>query len=88
MLLYSKERLQMPENKKPKDKEPGKKRTILGAFLAREEPDEDYIPDLKEQWHSMGRSERIKFILGGLVGLILFIGGITLIYLIILAIKP
>lgn len=78
----------MQKNKKSEEKtQKNRKGTLLGSFFSREEPDKDYLPDLQKQWHAMGHGERIKFILGGLVGLFLFIGALLLIYLIILAIK-
>jgi hypothetical protein len=63
-----------------------KKKTLLGWFVSREEPDTDYMPDLKSQWGSMNRNERFKFIAGGIVGLVLFIGALLLVYVLLSAI--
>ena len=30
-----------------------KRKTILGALFAREEPDEEYFPELKSQWEEL-----------------------------------
>jgi len=51
-----------------------KRKTILGALFAREEPDEDYIPELKSQWGELDKPGRIKFILGAILGLLLIVG--------------
>ena len=67
----------------PKDQ---KRKTLLGWFVSREEPDKDYMPDLKSQWGSMNCNERIKFIAGGIVGLVLFIGALLLVYILLSAI--
>lgn len=70
----------MPENKKSKDNNPKKqKRKFLDIFFAREEPDKDYIPELKTQWNTMNNGERVKFVLGAVVGLLIVLGGIILI---------
>lgn len=63
------------------------KKSLLGMFLAREEPDKEYMPDLKNQWGEMAPGERIKFILGALVGLIIFVGALILVYIALVAIR-
>jgi len=78
----------MHTEKKPEEKLDEKpKKTLLGAFLTREKPDQEYLPDLKNQWVSMDKGERVKFILGGVIGLIIFIGALILVYLIISAMR-
>ena len=70
----------MPEDNKSNDKDQSKsKRNLMDLFLTREKPDEDYIPDLKDQWDEMNVGERIKFVLGAVVGLLIVLGGIILI---------
>lgn len=71
-------------SQKPAEKE--KKKTFMGWFVAREEPDEDYLPDLKSQWAKMERAERIKFIFGGIFGVVVFIAALVLVYFLLAAI--
>lgn len=71
-------------SQKPAKKD--KKKTLMGWFVAREEPDEEYLPDLKSQWAKMERTERIKFIFGGLFGAVVFIAALVLVYFILAAI--
>jgi|LDZU01.1.fsa_nt_gi hypothetical protein len=73
------------QNKKNSDEKPQKKRrkTILGAFFTREEPDKEYLPELKDQWASMEKGERVKFIIGASVGLVVFIAALVLAYMVI-----
>lgn len=54
-----------------------KRKTILGALFTREEPDQDYIPELKSQWNKMDKTERVKFVLGAVLGVILFFGALV-----------
>lgn len=78
----------MPEGKNSKDNNHKKqKRRLLDIFLTREEPDENYLPELKAQWNAMDNGERVKFILGALVGLIIILGGMFLIYYLISAMQ-
>jgi len=73
------------QNKKNSDEKPKKKprKTILGAFFAREEPDKKYLPELKDQWASMEKGERVKFAIGAIVGLAIFIAALILVYMVI-----
>jgi hypothetical protein len=76
----------MSKDKNSKTSSEGEKRkTLFGWFLARDEPDKEYLPDLKHQWEHMDRSDRVKFILGVLVGALLFIGSLILVYLLLAA---
>ena len=77
----------MSQQKKQKTGQENKKhKTILGALFTREEPDKDYIPELKSQWGILSQSERVKFLIGAIVGLVLFFGALYLTYLVIYAI--
>jgi hypothetical protein len=69
---------------KPAQKE--KKKSLMGWFTSREEPDKDYVPDLKSQWANMGQAERVKFVLGAILGAVIFIAAMVLVYLILAAI--
>jgi hypothetical protein len=74
----------MPKEEKPdKSKEIPKKPTMLGWLFTKQEPDKDYLPELKDQWENMDRNARIKFVLGAAVGLVLFLGTLTLFYLLL-----
>jgi len=77
----------MPSKKQ--DQPQGDKRqrpSILSALFAKHEKDESYLPELKAQWEAMAGKERLLFVLGGLLGLILLAGAILLVYFIIIAI--
>jgi len=69
----------MNEKKQSPEKQERKK-SILGSFFTREKPDREYIPDLKKQWSEMDSSHRIQFVLGAVIGLIIFIGSLVLAY--------
>ena len=60
-----------------------KRHSFFGAFFSKPEKDEAYLPDLKAQWEKMDRDEKRKFIFGAIVGLILFIGALSLTYVIL-----
>ncbi len=64
------------QKKQETNKKKKKRRTILGVLFAREEPDEDYMPELKSQWGKMDNPERMKFVIGAFLGLILFVGAL------------
>ena len=65
------------------NKEPEKRPTILGSLISKQEPDKDYLPDLKNQWGKMDTLAKVKFVLGALVGLVIFVGTLILVYLIL-----
>jgi hypothetical protein len=67
-----------PSSEKPSNK--GKRKRLSGWFVTREEPDKDYLPDLKSQWAHMDSAERVKFVIGGIIGAMLFIGALILVY--------
>jgi len=77
----------MGKNEDYKKRQKKEKKTLLGLFFAREEPDKAYFPDLKTQWRKMDQHERIKFILGALVGLIIIVGALILVYIALVAIR-
>ena len=67
-------------DKKQSQDEPGKKKSIFGSLFTREKPDREYVPDLKKQWSDMDSPRRVQFILGVVIGLIIFIGSLVLAY--------
>jgi hypothetical protein len=67
-----------PSSEKPPAK--GNRKTLLGWFVTREAPDNDYLPELKSQWGTMDSAERAKFLMGAIVGALLFIGALILVY--------
>lgn len=69
---------------KPAQKE--KKKSIMGWFTSREEPDKDYVPDLKSQWANMEHADRVKFVVGAIFGAVVFIAALVLVYFILAAI--
>lgn len=56
------------------------RKSLSSWFFTREEPDKNYLPDLKTQWGIMTRAERVKFVFGALIGLLLFISALVLVY--------
>ena len=60
------------------------KKSILGSLFGKQNPDKTYVTDLKLQWTKMDHKDRIKFILGATVGLILFISALFFVYRILL----
>lgn len=77
---------QVKQQKETKEKSHNNRRKgLFGWFFTREEPDKDYLPDLKSQWNKMDTSERIKFIAGAIVGAALLIGALVLVYVLLSA---
>lgn len=76
----------MNTKKEPNLKHKEQRPSILGGFLSKSKKDESYFPELKAQWHGMDHGERIKFVLGAILGLALFIGALVLAYFILAAI--
>lgn len=74
--------------KKPQQPQGDKRKrpTILSALFSPREKDEDFLPEIKAQWGSMAGKERLLFVLGALLGLMLFAGAIMLAYFAIIAI--
>lgn len=77
----------MGKNDEYKKRQQREKKSLLHIFFAREEPDKEYMPDLKNQWGEMDQGEKIKFILGGLVGLVIIVGALILVYITLVAIR-
>lgn len=67
----------MAKSNPNKDKEKPKK-SILGSLFRKPEKDKEYIPDLQSQWGKMDNPARIKFIVGMVFGLLVFIGALGL----------
>lgn len=77
----------MREKKQTGDKKQVKDKSLLGSFFAREERDEEYIPELQSQWESMDSGKRVNFILGAVIGLVLFVGALILVYYLLMLIR-
>lgn len=71
-----------------KKQRPDKDKTIFDLLFSRQERDQDYMPELKSQWEQMDNPDRIKFIIGGIAGLLLFIGALALTYYLLSLIIP
>jgi hypothetical protein len=63
----------MTKNREEKNST-SEKPSILQSLFKRPEKDTEYMTDLQGQWDRMSKSERVKFALGALFALILFIG--------------
>ena len=63
-----------------KKQENGQDKTITDWLFSRQKMDQDFVPDLKSQWAQMDNPDKVKFVLGGVVGLLLFIGALALAY--------
>ena len=74
-----------PEKSPQKPAHKEKRKTLMGWFFSREEPDKEYLPDLKSQWVSMERTERVKFALGAIFGAVVFIAALIMVYFILAA---
>lgn len=73
------------ENDIQECRETPKKPPLLSWFVTREEPDKDYLPDLKTQWAQLTTIGRIKFIIGALIGAALFFAALYMVYLLLSA---
>ena len=74
--------------KKDKTSDPDqkeKRNSLLGWFVSREEPDHDLMPDLQSQWSQMDFAGRFKFVVGIIVGAVLFFGSLYVVYLVLSA---
>jgi hypothetical protein len=65
------------------EKKTTERKSILRTLLSRPEPDKTYNSDLKEQWADLDKKNRIKFVIGAVTGLILFIGALVLSWLVL-----
>jgi len=78
----------MPNQKDNKKKnEDIQKPSLLNIFMTKEKPDKTYFPELKEQWKDMNRVDKIRFILGAFVGLIIIAGALALVYYLLVLIR-
>ena len=69
------------KHKSEKKQTKTKPKSILGLLVKKQdEKDGDYMPELQTQWQQMNAGERIKFVLGSVVGLLLFVGALVLSY--------
>jgi len=75
-----------PDNSSNTPPQHEKKKTLMGWVLSREEPDKAYLPDLKSQWAMMDRPDRVKFVLGAILGALLFVAALVLVYYLLAAI--
>lgn len=58
-----------------------KSKSLLGLLVKKQtDKDEDYMPELQTQWQQMSAGERIKFVLGSVFGLLLFVCTLVLTY--------
>ncbi len=76
-IKISKDTIMAKSNLK-KDKEKTKK-SILGSLLSKPEKDKEYIPDFQAQWAKMDNPARIKFVVGMVFGLIVFVTALGLV---------
>lgn len=74
----------MSKEKEPKlNNQYEKRNSLLARFITREEPDREYMPELETQWAHMDPVGKIKFVLGAIVGAILFFGALYLVYILL-----
>lgn len=73
------------KNKNPAEEKQAEKpkKSFFKTFFGKQEPDKTYMPDLKFEWSNMGQNERVKFILGAIFGLVLFIGALILVFILL-----
>ena len=75
----------------PKDKknnsEDNQKPSLLNIFMTKEKPDKTYFPELKDQWKELDGKNKVKFVLGALVGLIIIAGALALVYYLLVLIR-
>lgn len=60
---------------------------ILQALLDRPEKDTAYMSDLQGQWDRMSRDERVKFALGAVFALVLFVAALIGVFFLISYLK-
>ncbi len=76
----------MRSNKAPDLKEKVPRLSILGAFFSKSKKNETYFPELRAQWKGMDKGDRVKFVLGAILGLAIFIGALVVVYFLLAAI--
>jgi hypothetical protein len=62
------------------DKNKYETKSILNILFGRSNQDKTYKKDLIKQWSQMNTSQRRQFILGGIVGLIVFFGALFTVF--------
>ena len=62
-----------------KTKKTEKRPTLLNALLARPERDREYMSDLNTQWDQLDRKGRVRFVVGGVFGAIVFVAALGLV---------
>jgi len=75
-----------PKDKKNKS-EDNQKPSLLNIFMTKEKPDKTYFPELKAQWKELEGRDKVKFILGAIVGLIIIAGALALVYYLLVLIR-
>ena len=74
----------MKNNKSTETDQKGKpKKSILRAFFGKKEPDKAYMSDLRYEWQNMIQKDRVKFVLGAVFGLIIFIFALIMVYIVL-----
>lgn len=68
--------------------EQGSNKNLSGFFFRKNKFDKTLIPELKQQWDGMNNNDRRKFIIGAVVGLIIFILCVVLLYLLMTNLIP
>jgi len=63
------------------NKEKKTKKSFFSFLSWKNKFDKSYGPDLRQQWQELDKIERRKFVLGVLAGLIIFIGGVVLLFI-------
>lgn len=71
----------MPGNDNKTKQDTHQRKSLFDRFLSNPSRDESYFSDLKTQWSKLDTPERTKFILGAVIGVILFLGALFLAYL-------
>ena len=69
------------KDKKSNHQDRDQRKSILERLFSKPANDQDYVPDLKDSWNTLDSTGRIMFIIGALIGLILFLGALVLAYL-------
>jgi hypothetical protein len=69
--------------KKAEPQENKKRPSILSVLFTRPERDTEYMSDLNSQWDRLDKKGRVKFVVGAIVGAIVFFAALGLILWII-----
>ncbi len=68
----------MSDKKNTSPKKEGGRKSIFAALFSKGKQDKTYRSDLLHQWEGMKQRERVQFILGAVVGLLLFMTALGL----------